>query len=93
VGIVDSQSRYGRQPFVKVLDSQGRTISGTGRLLGFDGGYFLRVGRGRTAPSEDMRRAVSEFLGIGVEELFTPEALEAEYQAPANARGLRAGTP
>lgn len=87
--MTDSQSKFGRQPFQKILDEQGRTISGTGRYLGFDGGYFMRVACGRVPPTQEMRRALSEFLDMPVETLFSADALAAEYRVPANARGFR----
>lgn len=87
--MADSQSKFGRQPFQRILDRQGRTVVGTAKALGFDTSYFLRVACGRTPPSDDMKQALVRELRLPVKELFTPDALESNYRDRANARGFQ----
>jgi hypothetical protein len=89
VVVVASASRFGRQPFGRLIVTEGRTITGTANALGFDAGYVIRVHLGRVAPSPDLRAALVDLLGIPAERLFTSTALAAEYHAPVNARGFR----
>jgi hypothetical protein len=89
VGVVARASKYGRQPFGRLIVEQGRTITGTATALGFDVGYVVRVHLGRVAPSPDLKAALVDLLGMPAERLFTSTALAAEYHAPVNARGLR----
>lgn len=84
-----NHSAYGKQPFHSLLRREGRSIYGVGRYLGFNPGYAWRVAVGRVPPSDAFREALSKHLQRPVTELFTPEALAADYTARKNARGLR----
>lgn len=86
---MDSQSRFGRQPFVVELFIRRLSIRAAARNIGFDLGYTHRVAVGRVAPSAEFRRAMSQFLQRTEAELFTPEVLDLDYVVRSNARGLR----
>lgn len=84
-------TRFGPQPFAQMLRDDGRVITATARRLGLDPSYTYRVSYGITAPSEEFRRVVSEFMGRPVEDLFTPDALGAKYKHQVNGTGVRPG--
>jgi transcriptional regulator with XRE-family HTH domain len=80
-----------QQPFGLMLIADGRSLTGVARRLGFDPGYVMRVSRGATAPTDEFKQAISEFMGQPVEALFTPEALAARYHAKITGRARRVG--
>lgn len=81
--------RLERQPFADILRARGMKIFPTGRYLGFDGAYAVRVARGTTAPSPEFKAALCAYLKMRERDLFTKSALATPYKQYKNARGLR----
>lgn len=69
-------SRFGDQPARKVL--LDRELAVTDASLAMDVGYpqLFSALRGHTRPSEVIRERLPKYLGLPLESLFTPEALE-----------------
>lgn len=86
------RGNLGYQPFHVMIRDDGRNLAWLSRTLDVPYTYVANVAHGYTAPSHEFRRQVSGLLRRPVKDLFTPEALAAEYVprrnsiAPLNAR-------
>lgn len=82
---MEYKGRLGKQPFVDIIQADGRYLGWVAERIGIPINHFGRVSYGHTAPSPEMKDALVEFLERPVEELFTPEALAAVYVRRKNA--------
>lgn len=72
-------SRYGPQPAREALREERWSISAAARRIGVEDSHLRHAVNGRTVPSPFVRESLSVLLNKSVEDLFTPEALAAEY--------------
>lgn len=87
-----SSTKYGKQPALAALQSQGRTVAATARVLGINPNHFYNALVGRCAPGQTVRQRLPEALGMPLEILFTKAALGARLNAHIGAqpkRGVR----
>jgi hypothetical protein len=76
------------QPIRDVVWSKGYSHAEFAELLGIKPVSHVGLAmRGLVPPNEELRRLAPEFLGVPLEELFTPDALAATCRPLA--RGLR----
>jgi hypothetical protein len=64
---------------VGILQSQGRTLTGTARLLGVSPHHLRHAAKGRVHARPEVREGLEKLLGEPISELLPAEALEAPY--------------
>lgn len=74
-------TRFGRQPLRDVMHSQRWNVPLLAAEVGVTTGQLGSVCNGRTPPSPHLREALCHVLDRSLADLFTPEALSAEYGA------------
>ena len=74
-----SGRRFGVQPFVELLLEDERSVRWLCRKYGINYSHLTNVGRGRIAPSPELRERLVNYFKLPEEKLFTPEALAAKY--------------
>lgn len=71
----EKMSRFGRQPVADILKARGVTRVAMAERVGCKLSIFNNTMAGHQTPSLELRDALSAELGLGVEDLFTPEPL------------------
>lgn len=70
---------FGVQPVRDILADRGITVREATKALGLKGTHFQNTMLGYTAPCNAVREALPKYLGLPLEQLYTPEALAARY--------------
>jgi transcriptional regulator with XRE-family HTH domain len=70
---------FGTQPLRLVLFQQDITGTKVATDLDISYGHLRRVITGRCRPMDDVREKLPAYLGVPLEELFTPEVLAKPY--------------
>lgn len=73
---MSTKTKYGRQPIYSVLRRQRWTFAALSRETGVSLRALLLSARGETRPNADIRRLVPPFLGVSLEDLYSPDAIE-----------------
>ncbi|MEU2986238.1 helix-turn-helix transcriptional regulator [Micromonospora aurantiaca] len=71
---------FGRQPARQLIRESGMTITGAARLLGLHQRHLAAALRGQIRPSHEVRVALTDFFGVPITELFTPEVIEVPHR-------------
>jgi transcriptional regulator with XRE-family HTH domain len=83
-------TRFGQQPCRALLREKGWSILQAAQEIGVTYPQLHYAMNGTTRPRPDVRERLPELLGVPLEELFTPEALEPYGQfGPRPMRGNR----
>lgn len=72
-------TQFGYQPIRVVLYEQNISQQQAAKDLGVPWSHFRRCVTGRTRPMGILRKKLPEYLGVPLEDLFTPEILAKPY--------------
>jgi len=69
------KTRFGKQPGHDLILKQGRTITGTARVIGVDPSHLSLALRGRILPNVRVRERLPALLGVPLGQLFDAHVL------------------
>lgn len=72
-------TKFGVQPARRIFAEKCLVITGVAHQIGVGHQHLNRVVNGRTPPSDAVRERLPEFIGVPLEELFTPELLSTPF--------------
>ncbi|MDJ0396780.1 hypothetical protein QMK17_26190 [Rhodococcus sp. G-MC3] len=81
-----SESRYGEQPLARILREQRWTFTLMADELGVSRRQVGNAAKGWSRPIPALREQLPIILGVPLEELFTPSALEPFAAQPEHRR-------
>lgn len=84
------QTPHGYQPLRDVLKRQGISQVKAAEDLGVSWRHFRNVIIGRTRPMDSLREKLPVYLGVPLEELFTPSILAKPYESHRSHRAVKA---
>jgi len=83
-------TRFGPQPAVSIIRSEGRSICGVARAVGIPHGHVSKALAGVVRPRPELIDRLSCLLGRKPQELFTSEILSEPFNSrPTLRRGAR----
>lgn len=86
-------TKYGRQPFWDLLVDSGKTYRELAAELGVPDRHLRHALYGYVRPKYELRDALMIMFGVGLDELFTEEALAGKPHYGPRARALMTETP